>query len=77
MTNPEWNLRLRKYEIIIDCLKAHHWNRTHTAKALGIGIRTLQRHIAKYGLTDCYSDELYEIVVNKQAQAYTGATHYA
>lgn len=33
-------------------LEANNGNRTHTAKALGVGIRTLQRHLKKVGLTD-------------------------
>lgn len=35
--------------VILQTLKRHSQNRTHTAKALGIGIRTLQRKIKQYG----------------------------
>lgn len=35
---------------LIKALEYHDGNRTHTAKALGIGIRTLQRHLRKEGL---------------------------
>lgn len=34
--------------VILQTLKRHSQNRTHTAKALGIGIRTLQRKIKQY-----------------------------
>jgi len=35
-------------EVIIDALKFHHGNRTHTASSLGISIRTLRNKIADY-----------------------------
>lgn len=35
-------------EVVEETLKQHNQNRTHAAKALGIGIRTLQRKLAKY-----------------------------
>lgn len=35
---------------INESLAQHRWNRTHTAKALGIGLRTLQRKMQLYGL---------------------------
>lgn len=35
--------------VILETLRRHSQNRTHTAKALGIGIRTLQRKIKLYG----------------------------
>lgn len=34
--------------VIIDALQYHKGNRTHTAKALGISIRTLRNKIAEY-----------------------------
>jgi two-component system response regulator FlrC len=34
--------------VIIDALKHHEGNRTHTAKALGISIRTLRNKLAEY-----------------------------
>lgn len=34
--------------VIIEALKYHHGNRTHTARALGISIRTLRNKIADY-----------------------------
>ena len=35
---------------ILAALAHHKGNRTHAAKALGIGIRTLQRKLLKYGV---------------------------
>ena len=35
--------------VILETLKSKGFNRTHTAKSLGIGIRTLQRKLKKYG----------------------------
>lgn len=35
---------------LIKALEYYNGNRTHTAKALGIGLRTLQRYIKKDGL---------------------------
>jgi len=34
--------------VILEALKYHHGNRTHTAKALGISIRTLRNKLADY-----------------------------
>jgi len=39
--------------VILQTLKRHSQNRTHTARALGIGIRTLQRKIKQYGADTC------------------------
>jgi two-component system, response regulator FlrC len=36
--------------VILEALKYHHGNRTHTAKALGISIRTLRNKLADYRL---------------------------
>jgi len=43
--------RLREIErtVILETLKQQGFNRTHAAKVLGIGIRTLQRKLKKYG----------------------------
>jgi DNA-binding NtrC family response regulator len=35
---------------ILKALEYHNGNRTHTARGLGIGIRTLQRTLKKLGL---------------------------
>jgi DNA-binding NtrC family response regulator len=46
----EPGMKLADFErlVILQTLKRHSQNRTHTAKALGIGIRTLQRKIKQY-----------------------------
>lgn len=36
---------------ILDSLKYHNNNKTHTSKALKIGLRTLQRKLNKYGVS--------------------------
>ena len=38
--------------VILETLKQKALNRTHTAKSLGIGIRTLQRKLKKYGASN-------------------------
>ncbi|MBQ48541.1 MAG: hypothetical protein CMP10_14115 [Zetaproteobacteria bacterium] len=38
--------------VILETLKQKSFNRTHTARALGIGIRTLQRKLKRYGASD-------------------------
>jgi len=35
--------------VILETLKQQAFNRTHAARVLGIGIRTLQRKLKKYG----------------------------
>jgi DNA-binding NtrC family response regulator len=35
--------------VILETLKQQSYNRTHAARVLGIGIRTLQRKLKKYG----------------------------
>jgi DNA-binding NtrC family response regulator len=37
-------------KMILTCLEQHRWNRTNSAKALGIGLRTLQRKMKAYGI---------------------------
>ena len=46
--------KLREIEriVILETLKQKNFNRTHTARALGIGIRTLQRKLKRYGASD-------------------------
>ncbi len=36
--------------IVLDRLDRHHGNRSHTARSLGISVRTLQRKLKKWGL---------------------------
>ncbi len=38
--------------MILETLRQKNFNRTHTARALGIGIRTLQRKLKRYGASD-------------------------
>lgn len=38
--------------VILETLKNKNFNRTHTARVLGIGIRTLQRKLKKYGVQE-------------------------
>ena len=35
--------------VILETLRQQSYNRTHAARVLGIGIRTLQRKLKKYG----------------------------
>jgi len=45
-------LKTVQAEVIKTTLEIQKGNRTHTAKALGIGIRTLQRQLKKAGLSE-------------------------
>jgi DNA-binding NtrC family response regulator len=38
--------------VILETLKQQAYNRTHAARVLGIGIRTLQRKLKKYGASN-------------------------
>jgi len=40
--------------VILETLKYKGFNRTHTARSLGIGIRTLQRKLKKYGVAEAF-----------------------
>ncbi len=56
----QMGLALREIEqyVILETLKRQKYNRTRTAKVLGIGIRTLQRKIKQYqeeGLPEGFS----------------------
>jgi DNA-binding NtrC family response regulator len=46
---PEALAQLEK-QLITACLARCRWNRTHTARALGIGLRTLQRKMKALGI---------------------------
>ena len=50
--NPDWKpgktLDEIERNVILEALKYHEGNRTHTAKALGISIRTLRNKLAEY-----------------------------
>ncbi|MGE0171249.1 MAG: helix-turn-helix domain-containing protein [Oligoflexales bacterium] len=52
VVNPGTKLRDIEKIIIMETLKRKRYNRTHTAKTLGIGIRTLQRKLKRYGVAD-------------------------
>ena len=47
---PGTKLKDIEREVILETLRQHGENRTHAAKALGIGIRTLQRKLKRYTL---------------------------
>ena len=49
---PGMCLRDVEQEVILSTLKYMGYNRTRTAKILGIGIRTLQRKLKKYQSND-------------------------
>ena len=48
-TLPEATAQFEK-QLIADSLARCRWNRTHTARTLGIGLRTLQRKMKSYGI---------------------------
>lgn len=48
---PGTKLKDVEKAVILETLKQQHFNRTHTARTLGIGIRTLQRKLKKYGVS--------------------------
>ena len=48
-TLPEATAQFEK-QLITDSLARCRWNRTHTARTLGIGLRTLQRKMKSYGI---------------------------
>jgi transcriptional regulator of acetoin/glycerol metabolism len=50
--------------VILETLKGHDFNRTYTAKTLGIGIRTLQRKIKQY--RDDIGDTFVDPPVNER-----------
>ncbi len=62
-----WNLQNMKNQHIINCLRAHDFNRTHTAKALGIGIRTLQRRLITLGLNNCFNEEAFALLQERRS----------
>ena len=47
------------YAHTILMLNEHNWNRTHTSKALGISLRTLQRNMQAWGIDQIFSTEAY------------------
>ncbi|NRA45671.1 MAG: hypothetical protein HRU09_12010 [Oligoflexales bacterium] len=51
--NQGMSLRDIEKSVILETLKCQNFNRTRTAKVLGIGIRTLQRKLKQYREADC------------------------
>lgn len=51
-------LKLREVEKehILKVLAYKKYNRTHTARELGIGIRTLQRKLKRYGVAEYFGE---------------------
>lgn len=49
---PATPLREVEKQVILETLKREQYNRTRTAKVLGIGIRTLQRKLKLYRAAD-------------------------
>lgn len=56
-------------DTIVDVLVTHKWNRTHASRSLGIGIRTLQRKLKRYGLSQVFSNEQYDALVSPQSSS--------
>lgn len=50
--NKGMSLRDIEKSVILETLKCQNFNRTRTAKTLGIGIRTLQRKLKQYRESD-------------------------
>lgn len=46
-----WDLKESEKLFILKCLNEYNWNRTQTARALNIGLRTLQRKLNRYELS--------------------------
>ena len=46
--DPQMSLKEMERHIILQTFKRQNYNRTRTAKTLGIGLRTLQRKLKKY-----------------------------
>lgn len=46
--NPGMPFHEIEKSVILETLRQQKYNRTHTAKVLGIGIRTLQRKLKQY-----------------------------
>jgi len=47
---PETTMKEVEKLLILESLKIHKENRTHTARKLGISLRTLQRRLKEYNL---------------------------
>ena len=60
--NFEFGMKLAEIEraVILQTLRRQNFNRTRSARVLGIGIRTLQRKLKQYGGWDLDLGELAE-----------------
>jgi len=56
---------------LVNALEFHNGNRTHTAKALKIGIRTLQRNLKRYGMEN-YLVRKDKVVEDEQTAEIAG-----
>ena len=57
-------MKLKEIEkaVILQTLKQQSYNRTRTAKVLGIGIRTLQRKLKLYSACESHEESAVEVV---------------
>jgi DNA-binding NtrC family response regulator len=60
--------------VILDTLRRHDQNRTHTARSLGIGIRTLQRKIKQYNSDT--SPAFVEAQNHRRMNEHASAVHF-
>jgi DNA-binding NtrC family response regulator len=60
MENRMATLREIEKRIILKRLKLHNYNRTHTARSLGVGIRTVQRKLKEYGCEGIGLSEIWQ-----------------
>ncbi len=60
-SNQVFDMKLEEVEklVILGALRAKSYNRTRAAQSLGIGIRTLQRKLKQYGLSELGLDPKY------------------
>lgn len=70
--SPGTQLKDIERVVILETLKWQGFNRTRAARALGIGIRTLQRKLKKYGVPDIGLNNN-----NAQASANKVSTEFA
>lgn len=69
----ETGTKLKEIErvVILETLKSQNFNRTHAARVLGIGIRTLQRKLKKYGVPDIGLKMDDDIVEEKMVSGFS------
>lgn len=66
------SMRDMEREIILNALEAHHGNRTHTAKALGMSLRTLRHKLKVYRDLGIEIDEPRQFRLGKNELAASG-----